>query len=157
MKTRNSALYALGLAAAMTIGGAVTTSAQVTRAQSQRRIPVRKEVPVQPPRVDTVTVTRVDTVTVRTTDTVSTTVMRYDTVTRMVYPPLQRLPGLYFGVGLGANIPMNDIRGYVKDSWAGQLQAGYFPGTSPFGIRADATYGMLSAREKDCYKKNLIG
>ena len=59
MKTRNSALYALGLAAAITLGGAVTAAAQdTTRARSQTRIPVRKDqpAPVQA-RVDTVTIT----------------------------------------------------------------------------------------------------
>lgn len=150
MKTRNSVMYALGLAAAMTIGVSVTADAQ-RRATPQRRIPVRKDVPVQqPPRADTVTITRVDTVTVRRTDTVSTTVMRYDTVTRMVYPPLQRLPGFFFGLGAGANIPMNNIRAAVHDGPVGQAQVGTFFGMSPIGIRADVTYGSLPARETDC-------
>ena len=79
MKTRNSALYALGLAAAMTLGGLVTADAQQTRRRPQTRIPVRKDVPA-PPRTDTVIVTRVDTVTVRRVDTLTgPTVMRYDT------------------------------------------------------------------------------
>jgi hypothetical protein len=155
MKTRNSALYALGLAAAISFGAAVTADAQATprrRATPQRRIPVRKEVPAPVAKSDTVIVTRVDTVTVRgRVDTVTgPTVMRYDTVTRMVYPPLQRLPGLFFGLGAGATIPMNDIRGVVKDSWGLQGQVGYFPMNSPIGVRADATYGMLHARERDC-------
>lgn len=153
MKTRISVLYALGLAAAITLGAAPAASAQkktTKRATSQKRIPVRKEVPVQAPRVDTVTVTRVDTVTVRRTDTVSTTVVRYDTVTRMVYPPLQRLPGLFFGVGAGANIPMNNIRAVFKDGWAGQAQVGYFPMNSPLGLRVDGTVGKIGARDDFC-------
>jgi hypothetical protein len=151
MKTRNSALYALGLAAAITFGGAVTAGAQTPRRTTpQRRIPVRKDVPV-PARTDTVIVTRVDTVTVRRVDTLTgPTVMRYDTVTRMVYPPLQRLPGLFFGLGAGANIPMNNIRALVKDGWAGQAQVGFFPMNSPLGLRADATYGTLPGRDTDC-------
>ena len=151
MKTRNSALYALGLAAAMTIGGAVSADAQRTtrRAQPTRRIPVTKE-PVVTRVTDTVIVTRVDTVTLRRTDTVMTTMTRYDTVTRMVYPPLAPLPGLFFGLGAGSDIPMNNIRAVVKDSYAGQAQVGYFPGTSPIGVRADLTYGQLKARETDC-------
>jgi hypothetical protein len=149
MKTRISVLYALGLAAAMTLGATSTASAQ-KRATSQKRIPVRKEVPVTPPRVDTVTVTRVDTVTVRRTDTVSTTVVRYDTVTRMVYPPLQRLPGLFFGLGAGANIPMNNIRAVFDDGYALQGQVGYFPMNSPLGIRADATWGKLDSYDTTC-------
>jgi hypothetical protein len=150
--------YALGLAAAITLGSAFEASAQAapkrtrtrTRARSQKQIPVRKEVAAPVATHDTVTITRVDTVTVRRVDTVSTTVMRYDTVTRMVYPPLQRLPGLFFGVGAGANIPMNDIRGVFKDSWALQGQVGYFPGTSPLGLRVDGTFGKISHRETDC-------
>ena len=149
MKTRNSALYALGLAAAITLGGVVTADAQVRRTP-QRRIPVRKEVPA-PVRAETVTVTRVDTVMVRRVDTLTgPTVMRYDTVTRMVYPPLQRLPGLFFGLGAGATIPMNNIRAVTKDSWGLQGQVGYFPMNSPLGGRIDGTYGQLKARETDC-------
>jgi hypothetical protein len=155
MKTRNSALYALGLAAAITLGGAVTAGAQAkkkttTRRKSQVAIPIKKEVAA--PKTDTVVVTRVDTVTIRgRTDTVVNTVMRYDTVTRMVYPPLAPLPGFFVGAGLGADIPMNNIRGVVKDGFAGQLQAGWFPSAaSIFGLRADATYGILRHRQRDC-------
>jgi hypothetical protein len=164
MKTRNSALYALGLAAAITIGSTVSVDAQTrrpTRRQPTTRIPVRKEPPVVA-KTDTVYVTRVDTVTVRRADTITTTMMRYDTVTRMVYPPLAPLPGLFFGIGAGSDIPMNNIRAVVKDSYAfqGQVgyfpgttfqgQVGYFPGTSPIGVRADMTWGQLKARETDC-------
>jgi hypothetical protein len=151
-------LYALGLAAAITLGVSVTADAQGTRRKTTRKrtrssqsIPVRKDVPQQQTemRRDTVTVTRVDTVTIRRTDTVTTTVMRYDTVTRMVYPPLQRLPGFFIGLGAGADIPMNDIRAVLKDGLAGQAQLGFFPGAGPIGIRADATYGTVPIRQKD--------
>jgi hypothetical protein len=156
MKTRNSALYALGLAAAITLGGAITAGAQAKkptrkptrRAKPATSIPIRKEVPA--PKADTVVVTRVDTVTVRRVDTVATTVMRYDTVTRMVYPPLAPLPGLFFGIGAGADIPMNNIRAVVKDGYAVQGQVGYFPTNSPFGIRFDGTYGTTPRRDTDC-------
>jgi len=159
MKTRNSALYALGLAAAITLGGAVTAGAQAKpkttkkkRAVSQKVIPMKKEVPVAPvARVDTVYVTRVDTLTVRgRVDTVMNTVTRFDTVVRMMAPPLARLPGFFLALGAGANIPMNDIRGTFKDSWAAQGQLGYFPMNSPLGIRADGTFGKISHREIDC-------
>jgi hypothetical protein len=148
-------LYALGLAAAITLGSAFEANAQATkkpvrRARPAQRIPVRKDVPA-PTKTDTVIVTRVDTVTVRRVDTLTgPTVMRYDTVTRMVYPPLQRLPGFFFGLGAGANIPMNDIRGTFKDSYAGQAQVGFFPMNSPLGIRADGTFGRIHSRERDC-------
>lgn len=153
MKTRNFTLYALGLAAAISMGSAVAADAQQTprrRATPARRIPVRKDVPA-PVRADTVIVTRVDTVTVRRVDTLTgPTVMRYDTVTRMVYPPLQRLPGFFFGLGLGSTIPMNNIRALVKDGFGGQAQAGFFPINSPLGIRGDVTYGVMPARDSDC-------
>jgi hypothetical protein len=151
MKTRNSALYALGLAAAITLGGVVTADAQQTpRRRPAQRIPVRKDVPA-PVRADTVIVTRVDTVTVRRVDTLTgPTVVRYDTVTRMVYPPLQRLPGLFWGLGAGSDIPMNNIRAVVKDGWAGQAQVGWFPMNSPLGLRVDGTYGTTPARDTDC-------
>ena len=161
MKTRNSALFALGLAAAITLGGAASAGAQAKkktvrkttkRAVSQKSIPVTKDVVTA--KTDTVTVTRVDTVIVRRADTVTNTVMRVDTVTRMVYPPLAKLPGLFFGLGAGANIPMNDIRGYFKDSYAVQGQVGYFPHESMFGIRADGTWGKISHRERDCKSCN---
>ena len=154
MKTRNSVWYALGLAAAITLGGAMSADAQakkkpVTRRKPAKTIPLTKDVVVTP-KVDTVVVTRVDTVTLRRTDTVSNTITRYDTVARMVYPPLAPLPGLFFGLGAGANIPMNDIRGIFKDSWAFQGQVGYFPTNSPFGLRADATIGKIGKRDTDC-------
>jgi len=148
-------LYALGLAAAITLGGAATAGAQGTKKPTRKRaksavsIPVRKE-PAPVPKPDTVMVTRVDTVIVRRTDTVTTTMLRTDTVTRMVYPPLAKLPGLFFGLGAGANIPMNDIRGNFKDSYVGQAQVGYFPTNSPFGLRADGTFGKIGKRETDC-------
>ena len=159
MKTRNSALYALGLAAAITLGGAASAGAQAkkttkkhtkTRVKSAVSIPVKKDTPVAS-KSDTVMVTRVDTVMVRRTDTVTVNTFRTDTVVRMVNPPLAKLPGLFFGLGAGADIPMNDIRGYVKDGYAGQFQIGYFPSeSSMFGIRGDATYGQLGARDTDC-------
>jgi hypothetical protein len=148
-------LYALGLAAAITLGGAVTAGAQAKKKPVKKRakpavsIPVRKE-PVTVATHDTVMVTRVDTVTVRRTDTVTTTVMRTDTVTRMVYPPLAKLPGVFLALGAGANIPMNDIRGNFKDSYAGQAQLGYFPMNSPLGVRVDGTFGRIHSRERDC-------
>lgn len=156
MKTRNSALYALGLAAAITLGGASSADAQkptkrtTRRAKPAQQIPVKKDV-AMPAKTDTVMVTRVDTITVRgRTDTVTTTMVRYDTVTRMVYPPLHKLPGLFFGLGAGADIPMNNIRAVVKDGLAGQAQIGYFPGTSPLGLRVDGTYGTTPHRATDC-------
>ncbi len=151
MKTRNFALCALGLAAAITFGGAATASAQAT---SQTRIPVRKDDPAQQPvRVDTVRLQgRTDTVIVRTRpDTVVRTVVgptRYDTVT--LAPPLQRLPSAYFGLGVGVAMPMNNWRNTTKDGFGLQAQAGWFPNNGTIGIRGDVNYSWLNKRETDC-------
>ena len=149
MKTRNFVLCALGLAAAITFGGAETASAQ---AQSQRRIPVRKDAPVEAPvaHVDTIRIVRVDTVTLRgRTDTV-TIRMRPDTVMQMQMLPIQRLPGLYFGLGAGVAIPMNNWRNPSKDGPDFQGQVGYFPDNGSIGVRADVNYAMISARKTGC-------
>jgi len=140
MKTRNSALFALGLAAALTLGGAMTASAQdTTRARSQRRIPVRKEQPApQPARVDTVTITRTDTVVRTRTDTV--TVTRVDTVTRIEELPLQKLPGWFFGLGTGMDIPTQEWLNVARLGWTARAHLGWYPGTSPVGIRVEGDY-----------------
>jgi hypothetical protein len=150
MKTRNSALFALGLAAALTLGGAMTASAQdTTRARSQRRIPVRKEQPApQPVRVDTVTITRTDTVVRTRTDTV--TVTRVDTVTRIEELPLQRLPGWFFGLGTGIDVPTQEWLNVAKLGWTAHAHVGWFPGTSPVGLRVSGDYSNFGSREDDC-------
>jgi hypothetical protein len=154
MKTRNSALFALGLAAAMTLGGAVTAAAQqdtTGRARSQRRIPVRKD-QGQPaavaPRVDTVTVTRSDTVIVRRTDTV--TVTRVDTVTKIEELPLQSLKSVQFGLGVGAALPTGDWRNVAKDGYDLHAHLGFFPGAGPVGLRIDGDWAAMGGRETDC-------
>jgi hypothetical protein len=149
MKTRNSALCALGLAAAITLGGAVTASAQ--RARSQTRIPVRKDQPAEAPvaRADTIRIVRVDTVTIRAkTDTV--TMVRVDTVTRMETIPLKRLAGTFFGLGAGVAIPANRWNNVVKSGPDFQAQLGHYFGASPVGIRADVNYGVFNNRQSGC-------
>ena len=150
MKTRNSALFALGLAAALTLGGTMTASAQdtTTRARSQRRIPVRKEQPAPPVRVDTVTITRTDTVVRTRTDTV--TVTRVDTVTRIEELPLQHLPGWFFGLGTGMDIPTEEWLNSAAIGWTARAHLGWYPGTSPVGIRVEGDYSNFGSREDDC-------
>jgi len=150
MKTRNFALCALGLAAAITIGGAETASAQ---AQSQKRIPVRKDAPpAETPvaKVDTVRIVRVDTVTIRgRTDTV-TIRTKPDTVIQMAVLPLQRLPGVYFGLGGGVNITYQSYRNSTKDGPAIQGLLGWFPKDGPLGIRVEGLAAFNSHRKTDC-------
>ncbi|MEO6435213.1 MAG: hypothetical protein ABIP55_05570, partial [Tepidisphaeraceae bacterium] len=149
MKTRNFALCSLGLAAAITLGGAATASAQV---RSDRRIPVRKDQPAEPApmKVDTVRIVRVDTVTVRgRTDTV-TIRSRPDTIREMQMIPARGLPGLYFGIGAGAAIPYDSWRNSVKDGPDVQVQLGWFPRNGMLGLRADGNAAFLSNRDTNC-------
>jgi hypothetical protein len=152
MKTRNSALFALGLAAAITLGGAVTASAQdtTTRARPQRRIPVRKEgpAPAQPARVDTVTITRTDTVVRTRTDTV--TVTRVDTVTRIEELPLQPLKSVQFGIFAGMDIPTAAWLTVAKLGYTTGINLGFFPGASPLGLRLGGAYSIFPSRDTDC-------
>ncbi|MES2177162.1 MAG: hypothetical protein V4550_04790 [Gemmatimonadota bacterium] len=151
MKTRNFALCALGLAAAISLGSADSASAQ---ASSQKKIPVRKDAPpveTAPPRVDTVFRVRVDTVTIRTRpDTIVRTVerMRYDTVKLAL--PIQPLPGLYFALGGGVAVPMNNWRNSTKDGPAISGQVGWFPKDGALGIRAEALGNFFGHRTTDC-------
>lgn len=150
MRIRTSTLCALGLTAALSLGGAVNASAQVdtSRARSTTRIPVRKEGAAPRTITDTVTVTRTDTVTVNRTDTVQVT--RVDTVTRVEELPLQPLPGVFFGLGAGVAVPMNNWRNTTKDGPDFHAHLGWFPGASPLGIRIDGDYAMFGRRESDC-------
>lgn len=150
MKTRKSALCALGLAAAMTLGGAVSAAAQdTTRARSQTRIPVRKDQPAAvSARVDTVTVVRVDTI--RSVRVDSVTVTRVDTVTRVEELPLQPLKAFQFGIGAGIALPTGDWRNVVKDGYDINAHLGFFPGAGMFGLRFDGDYASMGGRETDC-------
>jgi hypothetical protein len=148
MKTRNFALCSLGLAAAITLGGAVTASAQ---ARSDTRIPVRKDQtpPVVETKTDTIRIVRVDTVTLP--GRVETrTVTRVDTVTQMQMLPMRALPGVYFGLGAGLAVPYQSWRNTTKDGFLGQVQLGWFPANGAIGLRADASGNILSNRDTDC-------
>ncbi len=146
MTTRNFALCALGLAAAFTFGGADTASAQ---ARSTTRIPVRKDTPMAM-KVDTVTVFKTDTVTIRGRVDTMMGPMRFDTVMRMMSPPLGTMPRFEFGIGGGVATPMNNWRNSTKDGPAAHAHLGFFPGAGVFGIRFDGDAGFFAHRETDC-------
>ena len=149
MKTRNFALYALGLAAAITFGGAATASAQ---AKSEKRIPVRKDQAPEPvmARVDTVRIVRVDMVMSRgRVDTVSIR-MRPDTVMQMQMLPVQKLPGVYFGIGGGVAIPFSSYRNSQKDGADLNAMLGYFPQGGALGLRIDGNAAFFGKRDTDC-------
>ena len=152
MKTRNFVLSALGLAAAITFGGATQASAQ---AKSQKRIPVRKDdKPAETPmamKPDTVFIrSKPDTVMMRMRPDTVMMRMKPDTVMQMQMLPLQRLPGLYFGLGGGVAIPMNNWRASTKDGPSAQAQIGWFPKDGSIGIRADGLANFFGRRETDC-------
>jgi len=149
MKTRNFALCALGLAAAITFGGAETASAQ---AKSQTRIPVRKEGPAPEvvTKVDTIRIVRVDTVTLRGRVDTVTIRMRPDTVIQMQMLPKQRLPGVYFGLGGGMAVPFSSWRNSVKDGPMVQGMLGWFPKDGALGLRATVDAAFLNNRDTDC-------
>ncbi|MDQ2668644.1 MAG: hypothetical protein M3Z05_22000 [Gemmatimonadota bacterium] len=152
MKTRNFVLSALGLAAAITIGGAEQASAQ---GRSQKRIPVRKETPKEEAKEmmkpDTVYIrTKPDTIMMRgRTDTV-TVRMRPDTVMQMQMLPLMKLPSVYFGLGAGVAVPMNHFRDFIHDGLDLNAQLGFFPGQGAIGIRFDGNYATFARRKTDC-------
>ena len=147
---RNYLLSALGLAAAISFGGA-TASAQAT---SDKRIPIRKdEKPAMAAaKTDTVRLPgRVDTVMVQ-VPAKTVTVQHYDTTTvvQMMQPKRLSLPGLYFGVGAGVAIPMNSWRNSTKDGPVGQAMLGWFPNDGALGVRADIIGSFLGHRDTDC-------
>lgn len=154
MKTRKSALCAIGLAAAITLGGAASAAAQVTdttgRARSQTRIPIRKDQgqAATVTRTDTVTITRTDTVIMRRTDTV--TVQRTDTVTRIEELPLQPLKSVQFGIFAGMDVPLAAWLTTAKLGPTVGVNLGFFPGAGPIGLRLGASYSSFGARETDC-------
>ncbi len=148
MKTRNFALCALGLAAAITFGGAATASAQ---ARSDRRIPVRKDQPAEmAPHVDTIRIVRVDTVTMRGRVDTVTMRMRPDTVMQMQMLPVQKLPGVYFGLGGGVAIPYSSYRNSHKDGFDINAQLGWFPKDAALGLRLTGDAIFLGKRDTDC-------
>jgi hypothetical protein len=154
MKTRKSALCAIGLAAAITLGGAASAAAQVTdttgRARSQTRIPIRKDQgqAAAVARVDTVTITRTDTVVMRRTDTV--TVQRTDTVTRIEELPLQPMKSFEFGIHAGMDVPLAAWLGVAKLGPTAGVHLGFFPGAGPLGLRIGGSYSNFGVRETDC-------
>ena len=147
MKTRNSALCALGLAAAITLGGAVTASAQdTTRARSQTRIPVRKDQPAprrpggyrhghahghRGPDADRHGHGHA---------------RRHGDADRGAAAAAASWLAVRLGVGM--DIPPRET-GVTssKMGWTCHAHLGWFPGTSPVGIRLDGDY-TNSARDE---------
>ena len=177
MKTRNFALCALGLAAAISIGSAGTASAQAAKATTTRkaasdttkkRVTTRKpapkkkitpgtsEVMVPKTKEQAMTVMKTDTVRVMVHDTVQMmgrvdtvvrTVERYRVDTMMQMLPKQRLPGLYFGLAGGIAVPINNFRDYIHDGLDVNASVGWFPKDGALGVRFDGNYAQFPGRE----------
>lgn len=132
----------LGAALVLAIGA-------TAEAQSTRRIPVRKDAP--PPR-DTViipaaspTVLR-DTVWVVRQDTIN--MSRVDTVV-MIQDRLRRLGGLYFGIGAGGSLPVQDFADIVDTGMEVQATLGYQAPASPWGVRLDLAWDRFLGQNID--------
>lgn len=145
MSTRIATMFVL--AAALSLE-ATAASAQ---ARSTKRIPVTKEAPgeVVAPRVDTVTVTVYRTDTLRVAgpmrvDTVRTTVTRYDTTHIETFPAgLNRVGGMYFGLGVGETNAHGSIEIGQSAGMTAQAQLGWQGASAPIGIRFDANYARF--------------
>ena len=125
----------LAAALVLSFGAAGEADAQ------KRRIPIRKDAP--PPR-DTVympaaTPTAVrDTVWVIRQDTVN--MSRVDTVVMIQDRQRNRLGGLYFGIGGGASLPVQDWADIADTGFDIQGTLGYQAPNSPWGVRFDLAY-----------------
>jgi opacity protein-like surface antigen len=110
-------------------------------ADAQRRIPIRKDAP--PPR-DTVFVPAAtpnavrDTVWVIRQDTVN--MSRVDTVVMIQDRQRNRLGGLYFGIGGGASLPVQDWADIADTGFDIQGTLGWQAPNSPWGVRFDLAY-----------------
>jgi hypothetical protein len=143
--------YALLLVAgAALVLDATTVAAQTKkrttkkRTTSSQRIPISKEQPAAPPRVDTVTVYRTDTLRmegrVDTLRLTGPTVTVHDTVVQQVQMMPRHLGGMYFGLGAGPALPFGSIRTVNEPGAMGQINLGWQPLNSVFGLRADAAF-----------------
>ena len=123
------------LAAALVLSFGAAAEAQT------RRLPIRKDAP--PPR-DTVympaaTPTAVrDTVWVIRQDTVN--MSRVDTVVMIQDRQRNRLGGLYFAIGGGASLPVQDWADIADTGFDIQGTLGYQAPNSPWGVRLDVAY-----------------
>jgi len=110
-------------------------------AGAQRRIPIRKDAP--PPR-DTVVMppaapeVRRDTIWVVRQDTIHSS--RVDTVVMIRDATHSRLGGLYFGIGGGASLPVQDWADIADTGFDVQGTIGYQAPNSPWGVRFDLAY-----------------
>ena len=150
MFNRNALLLVAG--AAMVVS-ASSASAQA-RPTSTKRIPVSKESPgeVAPPRVDTITVYKTDTLRLQgRTDTLrltGATVTVHDTTIVNVPMQVRHFGGMYFGLGGGVGLPYGAIRTVNEPGELGQVELGWQPYNSLFGVRIDGTWNKY-ARNPD--------
>lgn len=147
MFNRNALLLVAG--AAMVVS-ASSASAQAT---STRRIPVSKEAPGEVvSRVDTVTVYKTDTLRLQgrvdTLRLTGATVTVHDTVVQQVPMAIRHVGGMYFGLGGGVGMPYGSIRTVNEPGELAQVELGWQPYNSLFGVRLDGTWNRF-ARNPD--------
>lgn len=152
MEIRFSRSWALALAAVTLT--AATADAQA-RPRSTRSIPVRKDVPPPPPRVDTVYQTRTDTVTRYMRDTVMVT--RYDTVTRTQTVPMTfaRQGGWYWGLGAGGSPTVNHLDNGQVGGPHLMGMIGWDQLNGPLGLRFDGTWNRFETHDLAFRNNNI--
>jgi hypothetical protein len=64
--------------------------------------------------------------------------------------PVQKLPGVYFGLGAGVAIPYSSYRSSTKDGFDIQAMLGWFPKDAALGLRLQGDAIFLRNRDTDC-------
>lgn len=148
MLNRNALLVVAG-AAIFALDASVTTAQDTTRTRtktrSTKRIPVVKEVGGEVARVDTVTVYRTDTLSLpgridTVTTTTTNTIVRVDTVTRLLPMTIKQIGGFYFGVAGGSSLPAAMFNDSDHPGWRVEVPFGIDPIGTPFGLRFNLGY-----------------
>jgi hypothetical protein len=153
MKMQVPSAVVLGSLLCAAAAAAQTDTAR-TKPTSSSRIPISKESPAMPPRVDTVTVyhtdtvatTRTDTVTLTRVDTVHTSSGEVTTTTPMPIM-LRQIGGFYLGVDGGAAVPSGDeFNSAQSTGWHIDVPFGWDPVGSPLGIRFSGGYSHFDTK-----------
>jgi len=145
MWNRNTLVLVAG-AAIFALDASAASGQAKPPVRSTTKIPIKKEPPPPPAatvRVDTQMVYRTDTLrlpgrtdTVRTTNTVT----RVDTMRVEMPLVLEKVGGLYFGLGAGGSLPAANFNDSDHPGWRLEGLLGVDPVGSPFGLRLSGGY-----------------
>ena len=160
---------AIGFAVALTLGTAVTASAQDAPRRSRSQLPVRKEQPTTPSTEstpsssttgsttgssstssmgrDTLYVGRSDTTIVMCNCATTQTASSAGEVLPLIPARIQRWfgNGLYVGVGSGAMLPQGDMMNSYNPGWGVNVPIGWDPPKSPLGVRVNLGYAKFTS------------